>query len=107
LDKGMIPQYKSVSKFPSIKRDLALVVEDNVTAGMVFAKVNESGGKHLQHAEIFDIYYGKGVADGSKSLALSLTIQDDTKTMTDEDVEQIIQKILVSLRDSIGATLRE
>jgi len=107
LDKGMIPQYKSVSKFPSIKRDLALVVEDNVTAGMVFAKVNESGGKHLQHAEIFDIYYGKGVADGSKSLALSLTIQDDTKTMTDEDVEQIIQKILVSLHDSIGATLRE
>jgi len=107
LDKGMIPQYKSVSKFPSIKRDLALVVEDKVTAGMVFAKVNESGGKHLQGAEIFDIYYGKGVVDGSKSLALSLTIQDDTKTMTDEDVEKIIQKILVSLHDSIGATLRE
>jgi len=107
LDKGMIPQYKSVSKFPSIKRDLALVVSENVTAGMVIAEVNKSGGKRLQHAEIFDIYVGSGIADGCKSLALSLTIQDDTKTMTDEDIEPIIQKILVSLQESIGATLRE
>jgi len=107
LDKRMIPQYKSVSKFPSIKRDLALIVSDNVTAGTVLAKVKQSGGKHLQHVEIFDIYYGRGVAEGNKSLALSLTIQDDTKTMTDEGIESIIQKILVSLHDSIGATLRE
>ncbi len=107
LDKGMIPQHKSVSKFPSIKRDLALVVKENVTAGMIFAQVRESGGKYLQHTEIFDIYYGKGVAEGCKSLAMSLTLQDESKTMTDEGIDKIIQKILVSLHDSIGATLRE
>ncbi|HFE36895.1 MAG TPA: phenylalanine--tRNA ligase subunit beta [Gammaproteobacteria bacterium] len=107
LGKGVIPQHKSVSKFPSIKRDLALVVNEDIAAGTVLAEVNRSGGKYLQHVEIFDIFCGKGVAAGSKSLAMSLTIQDDTKTMTDADIEQIIQKILVSLHDSIGATLRE
>ncbi len=107
LDKGVLPKFQAISKFPAIKRDLALVVKENVTAGTVFAKVTEAGGNRLQLVEIFDIYRGKGVAEGYKSLALSLTIQDDTQTLTDSEVDAIIQKILVSLQDSIGATLRE
>ena len=107
LDEGVIPQYQQISKFPAIKRDLALVVDESVNAGTVFAEVNKSGGKRLQHVEIFDIYRGKGIQEGHKSLALSLTIQDESQTLTDEVVDEIIQNILVSLQDSIGATLRE
>ncbi|MDH3326422.1 MAG: phenylalanine--tRNA ligase subunit beta [Gammaproteobacteria bacterium] len=107
LDSGVLPQFKAVSKFPAIKRDLALVVKESVTAGTVFAIVTEAGGNRLQLVEIFDIYRGKGVEVGDKSLALSLTIQDDSQTLTDIEVDAIIQKILVSLQGSIGATLRE
>ncbi|MDH5259323.1 MAG: phenylalanine--tRNA ligase subunit beta, partial [Gammaproteobacteria bacterium] len=107
LDEGVLPQFKAVSKFPANKRDLALVVKENVTAGTVFAIVTEAGGNRLQLVEIFDIYRGKGVEAGDKSLALSLTIQDDAQTLNDSEVDAIIQKILVSLQESIGATLRE
>jgi len=107
LDNGMIPKYKLVSRFPFIKRDLALVVAENVQAGMVIDEIKRSGGKRLQLVEIFDIYHGPGVEEGKKSLALSLTIQDDTQTLTDQEVDEIIQEILVSLQASIGATLRE
>jgi len=107
LNCGVVPKFTPVSKFPSIKRDLALVVEENVEAGVVFAEIRKAGGKRLQLVEIFDIYRGKGIADGSKSLAVSLTIQDDAKTLTDEEIDVIIQDVLVSLQGSIGATLRE
>ena len=104
---GLIPQYRHISKFPAIKRDLALVVSENVEAGTVFAEVKKAGDNRLQHVEIFDIYRGKGVAEGYKSLALALTIQDDAQTLTDEEVDKIIQNILGSLQNAIGATLRE
>jgi len=107
LAEGVIPEYKAVSKYQANKRDLALLVKEDVSAGTVFAIVTKAGGNRLQLVEIFDIYRGKGVADGFKSLALSLTIQDDTKTLNDSEVDVIIQNILVSLQDSIGATLRE
>ena len=107
LDTGVLPRFNAVSKFPANKRDLALVVKENVTAGTVFAIVTEAGGNRLQLVEIFDIYRGKGVEAGDKSLALSLTIQDDSQTLNDSEVDAIIQKILVSLQESIGATLRE
>jgi len=107
LEKGVVPQYSPVSKFPSIKRDLALVVREDISAGRVFAEIKKSGGVRLQLVEIFDIYRGKGIVEGMKSLAVSLTIQDDEKTLVDDEVDEIIQKILVSLQDSIGATLRE
>ncbi len=107
LEKGVVPKYCPVSKFPSINRDLALVVKESVSAGRVFAEIRKSGDDRLQLVEIFDIYRGKGIAEGSKSLAVSLTIQDDQKTLVDDEVDGIIQKILVSLQDSIGATLRE
>jgi len=107
LDEASLPHFKSISKFPANKRDLALVVKEEVEAGTVFAVVTEAGGSRLQLVEIFDIYRGKGVAEGHKSLALSLTIQDDAQTLNDVEVDAIIQKILISLQESIGATLRE
>jgi len=107
LQEGILPQYEAVSKFPVNKRDLALVVKESVSAGTVFAIVTEAGGSRLQLVEIFDIYRGKGVEAGDKSLALSLTIQDDSKTLNDFEVDTIIQNILISLQESIGATLRE
>ncbi len=107
LNHGVVPDCQPISKFPMIKRDLALVVSEEVNVGTLFAVVESMAEERLQHMEIFDIYRGKGIAEGHKSLALSFTLQDDSQTLTDEQVDVIIKKILVSLQDSIGATLRE
>lgn len=106
LQQGRIPKYKAIGKFPSIKRDLALVVEEKVTAQALVDNVLQSGGSLLKQLEIFDVYRGNGVAKGKKSLAIGLTLQDDEETLTDDKVEIIIEKVLISLKETVGATLR-
>jgi phenylalanyl-tRNA synthetase beta chain len=70
-------------------------------------EVRNSSPQLLKDIDIFDIYRGKGVPEGRKSLAIALTLQDDDETLTDDRVEAVVRKILSSLRDSTGATLRE
>ncbi len=106
LQDGQLPEFKAIGKFPSIKRDLALVVEEKITAQALVDNVLQVGGLLLKQLEIFDIYRGNGVAEGKKSLAIGLTLQDDAETLTDDKVEIIIEKILISLKETVGATLR-
>jgi phenylalanyl-tRNA synthetase beta chain len=107
LKSGTVPRFEAISKFPSIKRDLALVVDEAVTANQIVDEVRNSSPQLLKDIDIFDIYRGKGVPEGRKSLAIALTLQDDDETLTDDRVEAVVRKILSSLRDSTGATLRE
>ncbi|MDH5219585.1 MAG: phenylalanine--tRNA ligase subunit beta, partial [Gammaproteobacteria bacterium] len=107
LKTGMVPKFEAISKFPSIKRDLALVVDEVVTANQIVDEVRKSSPQLLKDIDIFDIYRGKGVPEGMKSLAIALTLQDDNQTLTDDRVEAVVQEVLSSLRDSTGATLRE
>ena len=107
LKTGMLPRFEAISRFPSIKRDLALVVDEIVTANQVVDEVRNSSPQLLKDIDIFDIYRGKGVPEGMKSLAITLTLQDDNETLTDDRVEAVVREVLSSLRDSTGATLRE
>ncbi|MDH5693279.1 MAG: phenylalanine--tRNA ligase subunit beta [Gammaproteobacteria bacterium] len=102
-----IPAFKSISKYPSIHRDLALVVDTNTAAADVINTAKKSGGDRLRSVQVFDVYQGKGVAEGKKSLAISLMIQDDTQTLTESEVEQLITGVLDSLKKTLGATLRD
>ena len=107
LTSGRVPVFSSISKFPSIRRDLALVMDDSVVAGQVDSVIRRVGGDRLIGLQLFDVYRGKGIAKGKKSLALALTIQDQTQTLTDETVDTLIRDILVSIESETGATLRE
>jgi len=101
-----IPQFEDIPKFPSIKRDLAIVVNEAVDANTVTDCIRSASTTLLTNLKLFDVYQGKGIDSGRKSLAFSLTLQDKERTLTDQDVDVAIDKILSTLNQELGATLR-
>lgn len=101
------PEYTAPSKFPEVRQDLALVVDDAIPAGRVLDLVrsHRSGGVTIR-ADVFDEYRGAGVPEGKKSLALRLRFQAADRTLTDNDVAKIQQGLLVRLGKELGASLR-
>jgi phenylalanyl-tRNA synthetase beta chain len=106
LTGGYIPHYREVSKFPAIRRDIAILVDESVTAAQVEDCVLSAGGDCLQDLRIFDVYSGEGVADGRKSLALGLILQDLARTLRDEEVDAIVSRVVDKLTQTLGASLR-
>lgn len=100
-------KYKEFSKFPGIKKDLAIVVDTNITSKNVEEVIKKAGGALLTKIEIFDIYKGANIGENKKSLAYSLNFEDKTKTLTDEEINKAIENIVCELEKKIGATLRK
>ena len=100
------PTYTPLPKYPSVTRDLALVCDENVTVASCEDVINASAGKLLRGVKLFDIYRGVGVPEGKKSLAFSLELRADDRTLTDSDSEAVVSKVLTALADKLGATLR-
>jgi len=107
LQRGQIAHFQPLSRFPVIRRDLAIVVEKKITASQVHACIAESAGEWLRETLIFDVYTGKGIDSGAKSLAIGLTLQDYSRTLTDDEVETRVAGVLSHLNKKLGATLRE
>lgn len=102
-----VVQDKEISKFPSNRRDLALVVSDEVPAGEVIVACKQAGGEKLTQVNLFDVYQGIGVPSGAKSLAISLTIQDNEKTLEDEEINAVISAVLNEVKQRFNAELRD
>ncbi len=102
-----IPVFKSLSKYPSVRRDLALIVKEEVSASEITNCIKDSAEPALQDVAVFDVYRGKGVEEGSKSIALSLIMQDDTQTLTDSEVDTIVSRLLNLLTNKKNAKLRD
>jgi phenylalanyl-tRNA synthetase beta chain len=100
------PTYTPLPKYPSVTRDLALVCDEAVTVASCEDVINASAGKLLRGMKLFDIYRGVGVPEGKKSLAFSLELRADDRTLTDSDSEAVVSKVLTALADKLGATLR-
>ncbi|HEY9578122.1 MAG TPA: phenylalanine--tRNA ligase subunit beta, partial [Pseudobacillus sp.] len=98
--------YKPIPRFPSITRDIALVVDTNVEAGKLEEIIKEAGGKLLKEAHVFDLYEGEHVEAGKKSIAFSLKYFDPEKTLTDEEVVKVHNGVLEALKEKAGAELR-
>lgn len=98
--------YESIPRFPSISRDIALVVDSATVAGDVQAIIIEAGGKLLKEVSIFDLYEGEHMEPGKKSLAFSLKYFDPAKTLTDEEVTKAHTKVLDAVKEKAGAELR-
>jgi phenylalanyl-tRNA synthetase beta chain len=99
-------QYQPISKFPSITRDVAMLIDDDVTNAAVVALINKKGGAHLRQVQLFDVYHGSHVPAGKKSLAYTLTYQDQNATLVDDDVTTAFEKVLNALTDELGAEIR-
>ncbi|MGN7388252.1 phenylalanine--tRNA ligase subunit beta [Sporosarcina sp. SAFN-015] len=98
--------YVPVPRFPSISRDIALVVARETSAGMLEETIRQAGGKLLKDVKLFDLYEGDNVEEGKKSLAFSLTYFDPERTLTDEEVVKAHEKVLHALTIEAGAQLR-
>ena len=98
--------YQSLPKFPSVERDLALVCDDALTAAEVESCIRSAGGKLLRKVKLFDLYKGKGIPEGKKSLAFNLELRSDERTLTDADSEEVIKNVLARLETELGAVIR-
>ena len=100
------PTYAPLPKYPSITRDLSFVCGEDVTVAQLEQAIEGSAGKLLRGVKLFDIYRGTGVPEGKKSMAFSLELRADDRTLTDADSEQAISKVLSALAEQFGAVLR-
>ncbi|MGB3367935.1 MAG: phenylalanine--tRNA ligase subunit beta [Acidaminobacteraceae bacterium] len=91
--------YKALPKYPAMTRDMALLVKDEVTNGEIISIINNNGGKILESSSLFDVYRGKQIESGYKSMAYSLTFRASDRTLTDEEVTKVYDKILVKLEE--------
>ena len=100
------PTYTPLPKYPTVSRDLSLVCDEAVTVAAAEEVIASSAGKLLRSIRLFDIYRGTGVPEGKKSLAFSLELRADDRTLTDADSEAVVSKVLTALAEKLGATLR-
>ena len=90
-------KYKEISKYPTVKKDIAIVVDKNITAGDIAMQIKKAAGSLLINSEVFDVYTGAGIEEGKKSLAYSLTFGSNDRTLTDEEINAILEKIIDKL----------
>jgi phenylalanyl-tRNA synthetase beta chain len=107
LHQGTAPTFQNLSRFPSVRRDLAIVVDAATPAGSLCEVIARQAGTVLQELKVFDLYQGKGIETGRKSIAFGLILQDSSRTLTDEDVDGVMAGISRQLTEQFGATLRE
>ena len=99
-------KYKEFSKFPSIKKDLAVVVDKEITSEQIGTWIKKAAGSSLSNIDVFDVYTGKGIEENKKSIAYSLTFEKMDRTLTDEEINESLEKIVEVLEKKLGATLR-
>ena len=97
---------RALPKFPAVTRDIALVMDETVTVGSVLKSICNAGGALLEKAEMFDIYRGAQLGEGKKSVAFSLSFRTAERTLSDDDVNPLMQKILAACEQNCGAALR-
>lgn len=102
-----LPAYQTVSRFPSLRRDLALLVDMSVTAASLEQSVRKAAGQDLQEFRVFDVYQGTAIAPNKKSIAVGMSIGNSTRTLTDDEVEALVQRVLEALERDHGARLRD
>ncbi|WP_337881388.1 phenylalanine--tRNA ligase subunit beta [Rheinheimera sp.] len=98
---------EELSKYPANRRDLAIVVKSDVRFSDILATIRKVSGNQLVDLRLFDVYTGQGVAEGHKSLAVALTLQDKTRTLEDKDIQQVITAVVDVLKTEFNATLRD
>lgn len=100
------PKFSPISKYPSIRRDISLVVDKDLEVGKILEEIKNSAGALLKQANCFDIFLGADLGENKKSVSISLFWQDLERTLEDEEIEEKVQNLLAKLADTFGAILR-
>jgi phenylalanyl-tRNA synthetase beta chain len=101
-----MPQARAMSRLPSIRRDMAIIVSENLPVGEILQSLQELESPAIEAIDVFDVYRGPELPNGMKSVAILVLMRDTQRTLTDEDSERIVTELLASLRNRFGATLR-
>ena len=104
--KGADPEYVALPKFPSVTRDIAVVCDEDVTVGELQAAIKRGGKALLKEVTLFDIYRGKGVDEGKKSVAFNLVLRADDRSLTAAEADEDVASVLALLESELGAVLR-
>jgi phenylalanyl-tRNA synthetase beta chain len=102
-----LSKYKVISKFPSVRRDLAVVVDEGIPLAVLQENVTVSASGLLSELRVFDIYRGPSIESGRKSVALGLILQDSSRTLTDVDADAVVTAVVARLRDELSASIRD
>jgi phenylalanyl-tRNA synthetase beta chain len=103
----VLPDAREISRFPANRRDIAVVVAENVPAADIIAECKKVGVNQVVGVNLFDVYRGKGVSEGYKSLAISLILQDTSRTLEEEEIAATVGKCVAALKERFQATLRD
>jgi len=106
LQRRALPRSRPLSRFPSVRRDLAFVAPDAVSWAALETTIRRAAGALLADVRLFDRYAGKGVEPGFRSLATGLILQDNSRTLTDRDVESAVAGVVAALQEEHGARMR-
>ena len=98
--------YTPLPKYPGVSRDISVICDEALTVGQAEQVITASAGKLLRGVKLFDVYRGTGVPEGKKSLAFSLELRADDRTLTDTDSEGVVTKVLTALKEKLNAVLR-
>ncbi len=107
IETQRLPEFAAISKFPAVRRDIAILVPVETPAGTILAGVKSHCGERLKDVILFDNYQGKGIEAGLKSLALGLILQETSRTLTDEETDSTVRSTAQMLEQKFGATLRD
>ena len=107
LVRGHKVVYKEISKYPEVRRDLALLLDDKVSFADLYRVAFATEKSILKQINLFDVYQGDKLAAGKKSYAVSFILQEENKTLTDKQIDKTMQKLQAAFEQSLGATLRE
>ena len=99
-------KFKPIPKFPEVKRDFALLLDEDVTFEKIYNISKQTDNSFLRDISLFDVYKGKNIPEGKKSYAVSFTLQADNKTLTDKEIDNIMTKLQLRLKKDVGAELR-
>jgi phenylalanyl-tRNA synthetase beta chain len=99
-------KFTDIPKYPEVRRDLALLVDISTTFDAIYKVARQTEKVVLKDINLFDVYQGKNLPEGKKSYAVSFTLQDNTKTLTDDQIDKIMNKLLKNLESEVGASLR-
>jgi phenylalanyl-tRNA synthetase beta chain len=102
-----IPEAGEVSRFPANRRDIAVIVKEDVDAKKVLQLIENVGGNYLVDLNLFDVYQGNGIEAGFKSLAIAMVLQDHEKTLEDKDINDVVNRVVDTLKDELNASLRD
>jgi phenylalanyl-tRNA synthetase beta chain len=105
-DPSPVPVFQPLPTFPGVERDLALILPNRLSAGQVEGLIRKAGGNYLVDVRVFDLYQGKGVPEGHRSVAFRLNFLSRDRTLTDEDVDRAMGSVTHRLREELGVERR-